>query len=650
MRWRDRLAWRLSAVVTLDVALVIVAMALFGSFLSRHFALESARSVLRFNSISLRSGIDKLMMSRNNTGVRELIQDVSSGSDVYLNVRLISHPSGQIAVSRYDTSDGRLSVDDRSCAMCHASGEPSGVTAEPLDVVYKDKDKDKDKEGDRFLHVVTPILNEPGCRSADCHAHATSGPMLGFLEADYALAGVDSRMANLGPFLVVSALVAVIVATSVLLFMFRRLLARPLRSLVTGLGALAAGDQAFRFPARRNDEIGLVEKSFNRMAERIQAQQTDLREAFEYLEGIVENSADLIITVNPDGLIQTFNRGAEQALGYKREEVVGRPIETLFADPSERDAAIARLRERDNVTNYEARFLTKGGEVRYVLLTLSRLRDKEGNTIGTFGISKDITTERELQRQLLQSEKAAAIGRAVTGIQHAVKNMLNTLQGGLYIIGLGYKKGQWERVKEGTEMVEEGLSRISGLSLNLLKYARDWTIEPEPTDMGDLIAKIVGAVEQRAKELGVALRDEVDSSLPHISCDPKLIHMGLMDIMTNALEACESKEYGGGEGPAIVIRASSDAKDGELVIEIHDNGIGMTDQVAANVFTPFFSTKKSWGTGLGLALTARIIELHGGKISVQSKPDIGTTFRIVLPVDGPGKDQGESHGQEGPSH
>jgi two-component system NtrC family sensor kinase len=638
--WRDRLAWRLSAIVTLNVALVIVAVALLGALLSRHFALESARSTLDFNSISLRSGIDRLMMSRNKGGVRELIHDVSRGSDVYLNVRLISHPSGQIAVSRNGAPAGRLSEEDRSCLLCHASGEPSDVTAQPLDVVYRDED------GRRLLRVVTPILNEPGCRSGDCHAHAESGPLLGFLEADYSLAGVDSLMRNLGLFLTLSALVAVIVATAGLLLTFRRLLARPLKGLVTGLGALAAGDRAFRFPAVRKDEIGLVEKSFNRLASRIETQEADLREAFEYLEGIVENSADLIITVNPDGLIQTFNRGAEQALGYKREEVVGRHIETLFADPRERDAAIAGLEELDNVTNYEARFLTKGGEVRHVLLTLSRLRDREGNTIGTFGISKDITNEKELQRKLMQSEKAAAIGMAVTGIQHAVKNMLNTLRGGLYLIDLGYKKGQWERVKEGSDMVEEGFHRISDLSLNMLKYARDWTIEPEPTDVAALVGKIVSAVERRAEELGVELLSEVNPSLPAVSCDPKLIHMGLMDIVTNALEACESKEYGEGERAKIVLRVSRDPDGGDLVLEIEDNGIGMTEKAAAHVFTPFFSTKKSWGTGLGMALTARIIELHGGKISVQSKPDKGTKFRIALPIDGPGTHQGESHGQE----
>ncbi|MHC4970321.1 MAG: PAS domain S-box protein, partial [Planctomycetota bacterium] len=136
------------------------------------------------------------------------------------------------------------------------------------------------------------------------------------------------------------------------------------------------------------------------MTARDQAHRDELRSAMEYLGGIIENSADMIITVTPDGFIETFNRGAEEALGYSRAEVIGRPIETLFADPRERDIAVARLADSDNVRNYETRFLAKDGQIRDVLLTLSRLRDREGNAIGTFGISKDVTQEKELLREL----------------------------------------------------------------------------------------------------------------------------------------------------------------------------------------------------------------------------------------------------------
>ncbi len=429
-----------------------------------------------------------------------------------------------------------------------------------------------------------------------------------------------------------AAVLALILAGGGMLWLFRRLLARPLHRLTAGIETLAAGDLSFRFPATREDEFGMVEESFNDLADQIQAHQTELKRGRDYLESIVENSADIIITVNTRGFIQSFNHGAEQALGYRSTEVLGQRIEMLFDDPRERDMAIARLQEQDNVTNWETRFKAKDGGIRNVLLTISRLRNRSGELIGTLGISKDITVEKDLQEKLIQSEQAAAIGRAVTAIQHAIKNMLNTLRGGLYVVRVGQKKNQEERIREGCEMIDEGLSRISDLSFNMLKYAREWKVEPEPIDLTDVARQISVAVKQTAKERGVKVSTEVDESLPAVSCDPSLIHMCLMDIVSNALDACELKDYHEYETPEIVIRVLGHPQGKKAVVEIQDNGGGMTQEVIENVFTPFFSTKKKWGTGLGLALTARIIDLHNGKIVVESEPEQGALFRITLPI------------------
>ena len=389
----------------------------------------------------------------------------------------------------------------------------------------------------------------------------------------------------------------------------------------------------FRFDGAKDDEIGLLERSLNRISARIQEQRNELRETVDYFEGIVENSADLIITVSPEGLIKTFNRGAEATLGYGREEVIGMHVEMLFADPEERNAAIKRLDEEDAVRNYETRLLTKEGEVRYALLTLARLRDPEGNPIGTFGISKDFTTEKELQRKLVQSEQIAAIGRSMTGIVHTIKNMLNTLQGGLYVAKVGHKKGEENLFTEGCEMLEEGLGSINDLSQHMLKYTREWTLEPEPTDLQELVHRIEAAVSKTAEDRGISFRTSAEPGIPTISCDPRLIHMVLMDLVTNALDACESKNGQGNRELEVLLSLSlqDTAKSRSVRLEVRDNGCGMTKEMAEHVFTPFVTTKKA-GSGLGLALAARITKLHRGTIEVDSEPDRGTTFRIDLPL------------------
>lgn len=542
-------------------------------------------------------------------------------------------------------------------------------------------------------------------------------------------------------------------------FMFALLLERPIRELIEGTKRIAAHQLDFRFDRRRNDEIGVLEDSFNSMTAKIQASQDELRDAKEYLEGIiensadivitvnaegsiemfnrggeeilgyqrgevigrnieslyvepaerraaaailettghvknyetrllakdgqirnvlltlsrlqdsdgrsigtigiskditqekklqdelrdakeylegmVENSADIIITVNSEGLIETFNRGGEEALGYRREEVIGKRIESLFVEPGDRHAAAALLEDTGDVKNYETRLLAKDGGVRNVLLTLSWLRDGNGRPIGTIGISKDVTQETQLQRELIQSQKFAAIGQAVTGIQHAIKNMLMSLQGGSYLIRNGMSKDKPQQVEEGRLMLEDGIKRIHGLSHNMLNLARQWRPDLQEVDLYDLVAGLCEANRPTASDQGIVLRHEGKNGLPFARCDPKLIHMAATDILVNAIDACLWKDYHSDEAPEVVLRNSLGDDGNCLVIEVCDNGCGMSEDIKRNLFTPFFSTKETLGTGLGLAVTSKIIKAHEGEIAVESEPDRGSTFRICIPKNGP---------------
>jgi PAS domain S-box-containing protein len=640
MRRSHSVVRKLTLVVIAIVTLVIAATGLVNNIISNHYTLESAREVLKFNSESILNGINKLMMSRNNKGVLELISDISEGSTVYQEIRLVAHYSGEVAVSRLEEAGPKLREEDPSCAMCHHQSEPAVTSGAPLDEVVALPD------GTRILNVITPILNQPSCKNAECHAHFDSGPLLGFLQAEYSLGNIDTLLSGLNTSFVVAGLAAILLGTVALWLMFKETLGTPLRSMVAGIRATAANDLSFRFKTDRNDEFGVVENSFDDMAARIQAHQTELRDAREYLEGIVENSADMILTVNSEGLIQTVNRGAEEALGYERQELIGKPIELLFANPRDREAAIAGLETQDHVANYETRFLTKNKAVRDVLLTLSRLRNREGAAIGTIGISKDITREKELQKLLVQSQTAAAIGQAATAIQHAIKNMLNTLTGGSYLVRRGMAKNDQARIEEGIRMVDEGIATIGSLSLNMLKYAKQWTLKHEVTDLGGLVTDICKAMKQTATDHGIAIQSNLADHLPSVSCDSRLLYMALLDLATNALDACLAKPYTDTETAEIGfnVRLKEDKK--IIVVEVTDNGVGMDEQVKANIFKPFFSTKDESGTGLGLALTSRIVKLHGGEIEVESEPERGSRFRIVLPVEGMKANRGAKDGQE----
>jgi PAS domain S-box-containing protein len=477
-----------------------------------------------------------------------------------------------------------------------------------------------------------------------------SGCVSGLDDGQYVLSQTEALPAAPTLQVVLAALITALLSVLITWFALTRHIRHTIRKVMAGMERIARGDLDFRLTVRQNDRFAAVSDTFNDMASKLELLLYRLQETRDYLEGIAESSADIIVTVDRSGSIQTFNTGAEIALGYERKEVIGQPVEMLFANPQERDAAIARLRESDQVVNHEARFLTKSGEVREVIFSIARLRGPLGFTVGTFGIGKDVTNERSLQRQLIQSERYVAIGQSFAALSHSMKNMLNALPGGSYMVKKGIEKGDWDIVNEGWEIVAKGISNVRDLSKNLLRYVKDWEPDVTLVSVDELVGKIAAPFSQTASDKGVAFSAQVHPDLPSVRCDSGLIHSAIMDILSNALEACLSKDYENGQSPQIDLTATPARTSGKIAIEVRDNGPGMTEQVKGQIFTPFFSTKKQKGTGLGLALTSRIVSLHGATIDVESAPGQGATFRILLPLAAPGNTKEVVDGEESAGH
>jgi len=421
----------------------------------------------------------------------------------------------------------------------------------------------------------------------------------------------------------------------------------PLRKLSDGMDQLADKNFEFRLDEAKWRSYEDTASSFNEMAEMLSSYMNELKKNRDYIQSIFDSSADIIITVNPSGNIQTINMGAEKALGYDRLELINQPIETLFANPKERAVAIDRLENDDSVINFGTQFITKDQKARDVLLTLSYLRNPNDEIIGTIGISKDITREKRFQNQLIQSERFIAIGQVFTGIQHSLKNMLNACKGGSYMVRTGLAKDNRTMLEEGWEIVQEGISRMTDMSLDMLKYAKDWKPKYDEVDINATLADICKVVEKTAQDKGVKIVLNVPRQVPKVKCDGGMIYSAIMDIVSNAIDACLWKDYPADEKPEVSLKVQADLEISESVIIIKDNGCGMTEDVKVHIFTPFFSTKSKAGTGLGLAITARMIGIHGGKIEVESAPDKGSVFSIRLPFDGAGKSKENDHGKKG---
>lgn len=625
---RHQLVWKINGVFLAILVCVLGVSGYVTNVMYEAAALASARDFSRVNSDLILQNLRELMKGGHPDGLGDLVDRFATNNPLYRDIRVIAH-GGRVVVERPTLAEAVVDRESWPCTVCHKGAE---VRFDTSTGIYEDVIEFED--GERAVSIVTPVLREEGCTSGECHSSADEAPVLGILQADFSLSNVDSLIAQRNLHTVIAVLISIILGTIATWWMMDRLVGRRILALREGAKRISQKDLSFRFRDTRGDGIAELSDAIDNMTSELSATLSELTSTKEYLQGIVESSADIIITVDPNGLINTFNSGAERALGYSRDEVIGERIEMLFADPSERDVAIAQLEHDDHVINYQTHFKTWDGEVRNVILTLSRLRAPDGTPIGTFGISKDITEIKALQRQLLQSERLAAIGQAVTGIQHSMKNMLNALKGGSYMVKVAMAKEDRALLEEGWGIVQQGIESMTMLSKKMLLYAKELQPELDRTDLKQLFERIHNVVKQTTTDQGIEFTTEVEPGLPMVLCDSGLIHSVVMDLVSNSIDACAQHKYDEG-GPKISVTVSHPLRSNHVAIEVNDNGGGMTEEVRKHIFTPFFSTKKKLGTGMGLTLTARMVSVHGGKINVESQPGCGSTFQVLLPIDGP---------------
>lgn len=230
-----------------------------------------------------------------------------------------------------------------------------------------------------------------------------------------------------------------------------------------------------------------------------------------------------------------------------------------------------------------------------------------------------------LAEENLKNQRMAVIGETISGAAHCIKNLVNSVRGGSFILKKGFEKGDMGKAKDGWKMLEPAVGRISDLSLDLLTISKGRKPEYADTEVGGLVEAVGAMVREAAREHGVEVVCSCESGL-RASLDPMSIERCLLNLLSNAVEACAAANGGR------VDTACRETGGDQVRITVADDGPGMNDDLLRRIFQPFFSTKGSKGTGLGLSVTRKIIEEHGGQISVTSHPGKGTTFTIDLPA------------------
>ncbi len=238
----------------------------------------------------------------------------------------------------------------------------------------------------------------------------------------------------------------------------------------------------------------------------------------------------------------------------------------------------------------------------------------------------------EKSKELVAAERLTAIGQTVAGLSHSIKNIATGLKGGAFVLERGIDREDMTYLTRGWEMVKGNVDRIAGLSMDLLNYAKTAEISFQTADPNGPAVDAVDLLTSVAKESGVVLRLDLEPRPAPFRFDPEGIHRCLLNVITNAIDACDSSQSSKHER---IVDINTIKTDGwGIEYRIIDNGCGMSAGTQNQIFRNFFSTKGTRGTGIGLMMTKNIIEKHKGVIDVWSKEGVGTRFTLKVPDPG----------------
>ena len=349
----------------------------------------------------------------------------------------------------------------------------------------------------------------------------------------------------------------------------------------------------------------------------------------------IEAAAEVIVVTNNQGEIQYVNPAFEAITGYRREEAVGQNPRILKSGQTEPAVYRELWGTISSGRTWRGRFTNKkkDGSLFTEEVAISPVFDEQGAIVNYVAAKRDITTELELEEQLLQSQKLESLGTLATGISHDFNNILAIILG--YSTMIETRAPSPEQVKQRFAAIAQAAERGANLVRQLLAFGRKSEKRPIILDINKLVVEIEGVLREtfpRNLTIEVRTADE----LPKIRVDPDQMHQVLLNLCINARDSMPSGgllEISTRCGSPRAIRQSGSADSQWVAIEVRDTGHGMDEATRQRIFEPFFTTKIAGsGTGLGLSVVYGIVRNHGGEIEVESQVDAGSRFVIYLPA------------------
>jgi len=360
-----------------------------------------------------------------------------------------------------------------------------------------------------------------------------------------------------------------------------------------------------------------------------------LSEQQRYLQGVLENSRDLIFLSNTEGTLLSFNHSAEQTLGFQHDEVVDQPTRDLFADPEKFNALFTEALDTGHSVGYEMEFSLKNGQQIVANTSLTTIDDFGSNPIEVVCICRDVTTRLRLKKDLVRSERLAAIGKMAAGVAHEINNplaVISTITGVVEDtiadeIGTLHP-ATLDVLQKAVERIHFQVKRCTSITHSLLGFARKSESGLQKTNIDALVDEALNLLVSEINLGALEIRRNPATKLPAVVTDPMLVEQILINLLKNAIDAIDEAQPARG-----IIDIGLTVVEDQLELSIQDNGVGIPEDAQEKIFDLFHTSKPAGkGTGLGLAIVHDIVKRLGAQIKVDSEIGKWTCFTLILPL------------------
>ncbi|HEV8096819.1 MAG TPA: PAS domain S-box protein [Burkholderiales bacterium] len=379
----------------------------------------------------------------------------------------------------------------------------------------------------------------------------------------------------------------------------------------------------------------LVEAEQKKLDQRLRDQQF-------YTRSLIESNIDAIMTTDPSGIITDVNKQMEALTGCTRDELIGAPFKNHFTDPQRAEAAIKRVLSEQKVTDYELTARARDGKETVVSYNATTFYDRDRTLQGVFAAARDVTERKRVEAELQQAKAAAESASRtksdfLASMSHEIRTPMNAIIGIADLLAKSALSPEQDKYVQIFRRAGDNLLHLVNDILDLSKVeAEQLELERTAFSLRDLLEKVKEMVADRAEEKGLALVCEVAPDVPTDRIgDPTRLRQVLLNLLGNAIKFTESGE--------VTLRVAPDADasvPGALRFAVSDTGIGIAEEKLGAVFERFTqadssTTRKYGGSGLGLTISKRLVELMGGRIWVESAVGKGSVFSFAVPLEIP---------------